>query len=224
MEEKEMIEADCGHKENQRLVSWKLIFRNSTLWPLMAMYFCCQWANYFFIAWMPVYLQEGRGFSEQAMKRIVSILFIAGIAGFLAGGAAGDRFLKLWGLKKSRRLTGMLGLGFCGSLLLVAALSSNNTITAACLIGANFSFAFGVMVSYAVCADIGRNNAGTVTGAMNFFGQMGAFSLALIFGKIVQVTRHFDYPLYVLAIVLFAGCLLWLFINAENRIPESIPS
>ena len=32
------------------------------------MYFCCQWANYFFIAWMPVYLQEGRGFSENAMK------------------------------------------------------------------------------------------------------------------------------------------------------------
>jgi hypothetical protein len=29
---------------------------------------------------------------------------------------------------------------------------------------------------------------------------MGAFSLALIFGKIVQVTNHFDYPLYVLAL------------------------
>jgi ACS family glucarate transporter-like MFS transporter len=223
-EEKEMIEGGCSHKEDQRLVSWKLIFRNGTLLPLMAMYFCCQWANYFFVAWMPVYLQEGRGFSEQSMKKIVSVLFVAGIAGFLAGGAAGDRFLKKNGLKKGRRLTGMLGLGFCGLLLWMAAVSSSNTITAACLIGANFSFSFGVMVSYAVCADIGRNNAGTVTGAMNFFGQMGAFSLALIFGKIVQVTHHFDYPLYVLAIVLFIGCLLWLFIDAENRIPESILS
>jgi nitrate/nitrite transporter NarK len=92
-------------------------------------------------------------------------------------------------------------------------------ITAACLIGANFSFAFGVMVSYAVCADIGRNNAGTVTGAMNFFGQMGAFFLALIFGKIVQVTHHFDYPLYLVAIVVFTGCLLWLAINPEKSLP-----
>lgn len=217
--EKKLIESSCHHKDQQHLVPWKLIFRNSTLWPLMLMYFCCQWANYFFIAWMPVYLQEGRGFSEHSMKEITSVLFIVGVSGFLAGGAAGDWFLKRKGLKKGRRLTGMLGLGACGFLLLNAAVSSNNTITAASLIGANFSFSFGVMVSYAVCADIGRNNAGTVTGAMNFFGQMGAFSLALIFGKIVQVTQHFDYPLYLLAIVMFAGCLLWLAIDAEKPLP-----
>jgi MFS transporter, ACS family, glucarate transporter len=217
--EKKMIESSCRHKDQQQLVSWKLIFRNSTLWPLMLMYFCCQWANYFFIAWMPVYLQEGRGFSENSMKEITSILFLIGVSGFLVGGAAGDWFLKHKGLKKGRRLTGMLGLGACGFLLWMAAIVSNNIFAASCLIGANFSFSFGVMVSYAVCADIGRNNSGTVTGAMNFFGQMGAFSLALIFGKIVQVTHHFDYPLYLLAIVLFGGCLLWLAIDPEKTLP-----
>lgn len=218
-EERKLIESSCRHSNRQHLVPWKLIFRNSTLWPLMLMYFCCQWANYFFIAWMPVYLQEGRRFSESSMKAITSSLFIVGICGFLVGGATGDRLLRIKGLKKGRRLTGMLGLGTCGFLFLMAAMSSDNTLTAACLIGANFSFSFGVMVSYAVCSDIGRNNAGTITGAMNFFGQMGAFSLALIFGKIVEVTHHFDYPLYVLAIVLFIGCLLWLVIDPEESIP-----
>jgi len=219
--ERKKIELSCRHKDEQKLVPWRLIFRNSTLWPLMLMYFCCQWANYFFIAWMPVYLQEGRGFSENAMKEITSFLFLVGVSGFLAGGAAGDWFLKRKGLKKGRRFTGMLGLGTCGLLLWMAAISSNNMLAAACLIGANFSFSFSVMVSYAVCADIGRNNSGTVTGAMNFFGQMGAFSLALIFGKIVQVTHRFDYPLYVLAIVLFSGCILWLAIDPEKTLPVS---
>jgi MFS transporter, ACS family, glucarate transporter len=217
--EKKMIELSCRHKDQQKQVPFRLIFRNSTLWPLMLMYFCCQWANYFFIAWMPVYLQEGRGFSENSMKEITSILFLVGVSGFLAGGAAGDWFLKHKGLKKGRRITGMLGLGACGFLLWMAAISSNNMLAAYCLIGANFSFSFSVMVSYAVCADIGRNNAGTVTGAMNFFGQMGAFSLALIFGKIVQTTHSFDYPLYVLAVVLFSGCLLWLAIDPEKTLP-----
>ena len=218
--ERTMIEKSCRHSTQQHLVSWRVIFRNRTLWPLMLMYFCCQWANYFFVAWMPVYLQEGCGFSENAMKKITSVLFIAGISGFLVGGAAGDWFLKKTGLKMGRRLTGMIGLGACGLLLLVAALSPDKNVTASCLIGANFSFSFGVMVSYAVCADIGRNNAGTVTGAMNFFGQMGAFSLALVFGKMVQTTHHFDYPLYLLSVVLFAGCLLWLAIDPEKAIPE----
>jgi ACS family glucarate transporter-like MFS transporter len=218
--ETKMIEMSCRHSDRQHLVPWKLIFRNGTLWPLMLMYFCCQWANYFFIAWMPVYLQEGRGFSENAMKGITSVLFIVGISGFLTGGAAGDWFLKRKGLKKGRRLTGMTGLGSCGFFLLMTALTPDKVIAASCLIAANFSFSFAVMVSYAVCADIGRNNAGTVTGAMNFFGQLGAFSLALIFGKIVQVTHHFDYPLYLLAIVLFMGCLLWLAINPDKPLPS----
>ena len=218
-DEKKMIAASCRHNYSQHQVPWRLIVKNSTLWPLMLMYFCCQWANYFFIAWMPVYLQEGRGLSENTMKQVTSTLFIAGIAGFIAGGAAGDWFLKRKGLKMGRRLTGMLGLGCCGTLLFIAAFAGN-TVAVCCLIGANFSFSFGVMVSYAVCADIGRNNVGTVTGAMNFFGQMGAFFLAIIFGKIVQVTHRFDYPVYVVGTVLIIGCLLWLAINPEKQLPE----
>lgn len=218
-EEKDMIKNSCRHKEVQHLVPWKLIFRNKTLWPLMLMYFCCQWANYFFVAWMPIYLQEGRGFSEHSMKVITSVLFIAGIIGFLTGGAAGDWFLRNHGLKYARRATGMLGLGACGLFFLLAAISSNASITASCLVMANFSFSFGVMVSYAVCTDIGRNNSGTVTGAMNFFGQIGEFFLAVLFGKIVQVTHQFNYPLYLVAMVLFSGCLLWLAIDPEKTLP-----
>ena len=223
--EKQLIESSCRHDNRQKLVHWKLIFRNSTLWPLMGMYFCIQWANYFFVAWMPVYLQEGRGFSENSMKKITSLLFVVGITGFLTGGAAGDWFLKNKGLRKGRRLTGMLGLGVCGFFLLMAAISTNDFVTVAGLIGGNFSFAFGVMVSYAVCADIGRNNAGTVTGAMNFCGQMGAFFLAITFGKIVQVTHHFEFALYVVVVFLITGCLLWLAIDPEKTIPftEKVP-
>jgi len=49
---------------------------------------------------------------------------------------------------------------------------------------------------------------------------MGAFTLALIFGKIIQLTHRFDYPLFLLSAVLFAGCLLWLAIRPDLPIPE----
>ena len=115
----------------------------------------------------------------------------------------------------------MLGLAACGAFIFLAAISSDKLITAVCLIGGNFSFAFGVMVSYAVCTDIGRNNAGTVTGAMNFSGQLGAFVLAIVFGRIVQATHHFDWALYLVTLILFTGCLLWLAIDPEKPIPSS---
>jgi ACS family glucarate transporter-like MFS transporter len=184
----------------------------------MMMYFCCQWANYFFVAWMPVYLVEGRHFSENAMKEIVFTVFIAGIAGFLLGGYVGDMLVKRKGLRVGRRRVGMVGLGTCALLIFSAAIIPQNNYVALCLIAANGFFSFGVMVSYAVCTDIGRNNAGTVTGAMNFFGQMGAFFLAIIFGKIVDATQNFNYPLFVVAFVMLMGCLLWLGIDPLKQV------
>jgi nitrate/nitrite transporter NarK len=85
---------------------------------------------------------------------------------------------------------------------------------------ANGFFSFGVMVSYAVCTDIGRNNAGTVTGAMNFFGQMGAFFLAILFGKIAHSLGRFNYPLFMVAFVMLTGALLWLAIDPLKQIDD----
>jgi sugar phosphate permease len=214
--EKDHIEANCRHIPHNAQLHWTTILKQRNVWSLMLMYFCCQWANYFFVAWMPVYLQEGRHFSENQMKFITFTLFVAGFCGLLLGGFVTDWLLRKKGLKFGRRFIGMTGLGLCGVFILVAAISTHNNLTAACLIFSNASFSFGVMSSYAVCADIGRNNAGTVTGAMNFFGQMGAFFLAIIFGKIVDSTGDFDAPLFVLFIVELTGCLLWLAINPNK--------
>jgi len=216
--ETQLIESNCRHSPQQHTIPWKFILKNRTVWALMLMYFCCQWSNYFFVAWMPVYLQEGRHFSEDGMKMVTFILFVAGIVGTFAGGFAGDLSVKKKGLRFGRRIIGMIGLGMCGLLILSAAIVSKSNTAAGCLIGANFFFSFGVMVSYAVCIDIGRNNSGTVTGAMNFFGQMGAFFLAIIFGKIVDATNNFNDPLFLLGAVSLTGCLLWLAIDPTKQV------
>ena len=216
--EKQLIKANCRHSDQQHLIPWKFIFSNRTLWALMLMYFCFQWAQYFFVAWMPVYLQEGRHFSENEMKGITSVLFIIGIGGFFAGGFAADWMVRKKGLRFGRRFIGMTGLGMCGVLIFLTAILSSNNMAAFSLMAANAFFSFGVMSSYGVCTDIGRNNAGTVTGAMNFFGQMGAFFLAIIFGKIADAMHSFTYPLFVLAAVLLIGCLLWLAIDPTKQV------
>lgn len=217
-QEVQYIESNRRFRSNDHLIPWKAILKNRNLWALMLMYFCCQWANYFFVAWMPVYLVEGRHFTENVMKEIVFTLFIVGIIGFLVGGFVGDLLVKRKGLRFGRRFVGMVGLGICAMLIFLSAISPQNNVAAFCLIAANGFFSFGVMVSYAVCTDIGRNNAGTVTGAMNFFGQMGAFFLAITFGKMADVTNNFDYPLFVVAFVMLTGCLLWLAIDPLKQV------
>jgi len=216
--EKRKIESGSRYKKEQYHISWKFIFRNRTVWALMLMYFTFQWANYFFVAWMPVYLQEGRHFTEESSKTIIFILFMTGIVGLIVGGFAADLLVQKKGLRFGRRFTGMIGIGMCGLLIFLAALTSKNSIAAACLVGANWFYSFGVMSSYGVCADIGKNNSGTVTGAMNFAGQAGAFFLAIVFGKIAEVTHNFQYPLFVVAGVLAIGFMLWFVIDPLQQV------
>lgn len=215
------IESNRRYSSSHNVMPWRTILKHRNLWALMLMYFCCQWANYFFVAWMPIYLVEGRHFTENTMKQIVFTLFIAGIIGFLVGGFTGDFLVRQKGLRFGRRFVGISGLGTCAIFIFLSAVLHQNNWVAFCLIAANAFFSFGVMVSYAVCTDIGRNNAGTVTGAMNFFGQMGAFFLAIIFGKIVDMTHNFDYPLFVVAFVMLTGALLWLVIDPMKQVSLS---
>ncbi|MBS1608455.1 MAG: MFS transporter [Bacteroidetes bacterium] len=217
-----LIESNRRFSTTQHLISWKIIFRNPTVWGLMLMYFCCQCSNYFFITWMPVYLQEGRHFSENAMKLITTLVFVVGIGGFLSGGLMADILSKRFGLKYGRRAIGVTGLSCCGLLIFMTAIFNQPVAVAACIIGANFCFAFSVMISYAVCADIGRNNAGTVTGAMNFFGQTGGLMVSLFFGKIADLMHNFNYPLFLLAAITCCGGLLWLLIDPTRQLKNAI--
>jgi len=216
--EKRKIESGCRHSKQQHSIPLKFIFRNRTLWALMAMYFCFQWANYFFIAWMPVYLQEQRHFSKIETTPIISSLFIVAIIGLLAGGFIADWLVKKRGLRFGRRLVGMTGMGMCGLLILAAAIAPQNNLAAFSLVAANGFYGFSVMSCFGVCSDIGRNNSGTVSGAMNFAGQMGAFFLAIVFGKIADMTHNLNYPLFVVTGVLLIGCLLWLVIDPMQQL------
>jgi MFS transporter, ACS family, glucarate transporter len=219
--EKKHIEASCRHNQYQHLLSWKQIFRNRTLWALMAMYFCFQWANYFFIAWMPVYLQEKLHFSEKETSPIIFTLFVVGIIGLLTGGFFIDWLAKRKGLFFGRRIVGMTGIGCCGIAVFLAGISTKPILAASFLVAANGFYSFGVMSAFAVCTDIGRNNAGTVSGAMNSVGQLGAFFLALVFGKIVKTGHGFNTALFVIAGAQFIGCLFWCWIDPTKQLEEA---
>jgi sugar phosphate permease len=216
LKERELIEGGCRYNKDGHQLHWKVILQSRNLWALMLMYFCCQWGNYFFLAWMPVYLQEGQHFSEEKMKFTSSILFVVGIVGFLLGGVTADFVARLKGLRFGRRFMGASGLGLCALFLTMTAYGTSNA--AYFLVIANFFYCFGIMVSYAVCTDVGRNNAGTVTGAMNFFGQLGGFLLSVSFGTIAESFNNMNYPLYVVAGVLLTGALLWFAIDPKKQI------
>jgi len=217
-EEKEYIEKQRRFISHRQSFPWKKALANPSLRALVVAFFCSQWGLYFFVAWMPVYLQEGREFSEGDVKIITSSLFVLGIAGSFLSGWLSDWLVKKRGLNFGRRFIGSLALGFLGISFFIDAISMSNTLVIVSLITGYLIFSFNGIVSYSVCIDIGGNSAGTVAGIMNFFGQMGAFFLAIVFGKIADYTHDFNASLYVLGFVLLAGSLFWLAVDPRKQI------
>jgi sugar phosphate permease len=85
---------------------WKKVLRNPNFLFILLMYFsyCC--GSYFFISWMPTYLQKGRAFSEARMAVWATFPFIlSGTANFF-GGWLSDRLVPKIGLCQARRVGG----------------------------------------------------------------------------------------------------------------------
>jgi cyanate permease len=73
-----------------------------------------------------------------------------------------------------------------------------------------------------VTVDIGGERAATLYGLVNFVGQIGASSLAVTFGEIVDATHNYIAPLYLTAALLVVGSLIWLVIKADKPLFDEV--
>jgi sugar phosphate permease len=206
-------QAPVSHK-----ISWQTIIRNPNIWVLMLMCHLFFYASYFFTNWSSTYFQEGRQMSEDQAKNFVSLSYFLGAIGCVVGGFASDILSKKLGLKLGRRIVGVAGLGLSSICFLAAGLTIDNETSGYLLALCVFLKDLTLPVAFAVCVDIGKRNSGTVTGAMNFAGQMGGFFITIIFGIIVQQTGNFNYPLFLIAGCLIVASGLWFFIDPTKEI------
>jgi MFS transporter, ACS family, glucarate transporter len=213
-----LIEDNRRFKSSEHHIPWKKLLQNRNMWALMLMFHFFMYGAYFFTGWLPTYLKEGRHFDKSQMQLFATLPFVLGAIGCFTGGFLSDWLSKHYGLKIGRRSVGVVGMGI-SSIIITMAASTENNQTAAYLLAIGMGFKdLTLPIAFAVCIDIGKSKSGLVSGAMNMVGQMGAVFLGVLFGYIVKATNNFNYPLYVIAFLLFCGCLLWFVIDPEKEI------
>ena len=212
------IEAGRNLKPSDHRIPWTTIIRNPDLWALMLMCHLFFYGSYFFTNWSSVYFQEGRGLSEDETKNFISLSYFLGAIGCLVGGGLSDVLTKRYGLKIGRRVVGVTGLGLSSLFFLLAGLTPDNQMAGYLLATCVLMKDLALPVAFAVCVDIGQRNAGTVAGSMNFAGQLGGFFITILFGIIVEQTKNFNYPLFMIAGCLFVSALLWFRIDPTKPV------
>jgi nitrate/nitrite transporter NarK len=105
------------------------------------------------------------------------------------------------------------------ALTLVAVVRAEDRVVAASLIAVA---AFFQMITggaaWSVCLDVGRRNAGVVTGCMNMVGNIGGTIAPVVVGYAVERKGSWEIPFYVTATVLIAGVVMWMLIDPKRSV------
>ena len=217
-EVKEIEENRSIKSSSHSLLPWKTVLRNGNLWALMGMYHFLLYGAYFYMSWMPKYLEKGRHIPKADLGWMISLPFVLGMGGCLLGGFASDYLVKKRGLTFGRRYVGMFGLCMAGVCMIVGSFISDIHI-AIVFLGLGLAFKdFTLPVSWAVATDIGGKHAGTIAGTMGLAGQLGSAIMASAFGYILTATGSYELPVRIIGVLVFVGGLLWLKIDASKPV------
>ena len=217
MSAKDLAEIGDVPRPAHRGTPWGVVLRSANLWTIMAMTACYIYTMYFFQSWFHTYLVKGRGYDESDLTLSALPFAVAAVAN-VCGGFASDALVRRLGLKWGRRTIGLVGLG-SASLFLLAAMLTGQRIPALILLALTYGgICFQQPTVWAVCLDIGRKNAGAVTGAMNTAGSVGAVVSSVTFGYLVTGYGNYTAPLIPMAVLLFIGAALWLRIDATREL------
>ena len=204
---------------------WGQALRSGTLWALFAMYFLYCWSAFFYLSWLHLFLENGRGYSKAELVKWSWLPFVFGGCANFVGGWLSDVLTRRIGLKWGRRAIGLSGL-IASGLFIGAAVFTEDKVLTVVLLSLGFAGSdFTLPVSWAVCGDIGRRHVGAVSGAMNMAGQAASFLTAVTFGYIVTATGSYNAPLVPMAILSIVAGLLWLVIDpTKPLISEPAPA
>ncbi|MBO9575740.1 MAG: MFS transporter [Sphingobium sp.] len=190
--------------------SWtRVLMRPQTL-LLVVQYFCWSYVWYFFVTWLPTWLQEAHGQSAAATAGLSTLPMIAGGLGTLASGWIPHSIPRRW----------IAVAAYSAVTLLLLVLPQAGSVGMAIALMAAISFCgdLTVPISWNSCVELGRRYTATVSSTMNMFGNFSGFIAPAVTGIILkQSGNDWNQVLHLMTGVPAVGAVIWLFIDVDGK-------
>jgi MFS family permease len=223
--ERDLVRSSSRLAEGHVHVPWARFLASRQVWMLCWQYFCLSYGWYFYITWLPTYLQQGRGLTipKSAVLGIAPLFFggLGNPASVIAGSLL-NRWLK--NVAVTRRVVACVGFtGAAGFLVLSTRMA--DPVYAVLTIGlASFCNDLVMPGAWASAMDVGGKYAGTLSGAMNMWGNIGGAICPLAIGYILSFTHNnWNLTFYLSAVIYLLGIVCWLLLDPVTPL-ESEPS
>lgn len=205
------------------LTPWRRILGSRSVWLLCLQYACLSYGWYFYVTWLPTYLQEARGTGIKRGALLASLPLLLGGIGSIVSAQIIPRLAQRTGILLARRIVAIIG--FAGaSASIVGFIQIADPVRAMFLLGlAGFFNDFVMPACWAGCMDIGGRHSGTVSGSMNMLGNIGGALSPLAIGYILAFTNNnWTLTFYVSSAIYLLGGVCWLFIDARTPLVQEM--
>jgi sugar phosphate permease len=219
--ERELLATNSAYAAGHGDVPWKTFFGSSSAWLLWAQYFCLSYVWYFYVTFLPTFLEVYKGkVSDMSLSLLAGVPLFCGGFGSLFSGFLTARVNSITGsVRKTRRMFAGGGFVAAGVALIVCANVKEPIAVMAAMGAASFFGDFVMPCAWGACMDVGGRFAGTFSGSMNMMGNLGGVVAPVVTGKILSMQGEVkDWtPIFYLSV---GGCLLgalcWALLDPET--------
>jgi MFS transporter, ACS family, glucarate transporter len=213
----ELSEIGDPPTRQQQGLPWSVAMRSANFWAILLMGFCYGYGSYFFFTWFPTYLVRARNFAEKELL-LAAFLFLFGACANVSSGVASDFLLRRAGLKIARCRIGIAGFAVAALFAFLAAVTPSKLGTLFLLCMSYSGICFTQPMIFPTCIEVAKKYPGSMAGAQNTANQVGSFLSGVLFGYVAEISGSYDRPLFLLALVLAIGAVLWRKINPQREL------
>ncbi|MCA9128969.1 MAG: MFS transporter [Planctomycetales bacterium] len=190
-----------------------MMITNRSIWALCAQYFASNFTFFFCLTWYFPQLKTQYALTGLQASLYAAMPLACGALGNWLSGWWVDRLYQANRWRLSRRLPASIGFvlaatGILGSMHAATPLSSSLWFSMA-ILGADMTLS----PSWSTCIDIGRSNAGVVSGTMNMAGNIGSFVTALAFPYLLVWTGSSQPFFYIAAGLNVLAVIGWCLVD-----------
>lgn len=214
--ELEMLESSRDLVLSEHGIAWyRLLFQRDVFF-LSLQYFCFSYTWYFYVTWLPTWLQQARGQSASVAAGYAVLPLLLGGVGSIVSGS-----LPLW---IPRRWVAFAGFLMTGILLAIMPHVANVSIAMALMAAASFCSDLTMPISWNSCVEIGKQYTATVAATMNMLGNFAGFVAPVLGGIILDRTGNdWDLVIYMMVGSAFISSACWLFLDPDQAGKDHAP-
>lgn len=208
-------EASAWLKENSHEPepSFRDMLGRRELWGACLGHMSANYAFYFVITWLPLYLVKWRGFSVAEMATLLGSVYVVYAMSSQVTGWATDRWMR-WGASANRvRKTAIIASHIGTALAMAGCAFGNSWLCVVCLFLAGLSFGPGSANVYAIGQTLaGPRAAGKWVGVQNCVGNISGVLGPLVTGFVVDRTGEFFWAFVIACAIALSGMIAWGFV------------